>query len=611
MPINITPDKSTSAPVVIPTTTKSERSIIDSSQEQGNACTDNLGRAAAAFGLLKGVESQFQISLGVKGGAVLLSVPFLVANGVSHEVKKHFQSTRGYYQVEHVFLILCLMSLSRIKNIEQLRKTLPGEIGKCLGLDRIPSGKTIRRMIKYIASSLLLRTWSASLSAMWLNDDDFSGRLYVDGHVRLYYGYQTTLPRRFCSNHRLCLRSMIDYYVNDEKGNPFFAISSALSGGMTKTIREEIIPRILSELKSCPSELELANDPDLHKFVLIYDRESYGYSFMWEMRQLRIACQTYNKYPKDDWPESDFALMEVKLVYGNIEKMKVAEKEFYKEVVDEQNQKQKLKVREVRVLTESGHQTAIVSTDYKSTSAQIASQMFARWCQENYFKYMTEHFDIDRLTDYSLQEINGTSVVISNAFKLAENLVKKLKRQIDALHKKYGKIAREEALIKEDQKSEENIKKESIFKETELLQKELEEAKANKKTKEKYIQIKDLPEDEKFQQLASPGKHLTDTLKFVSYRAETAMAVMIKQWLPEGQTDTRAILRGFFTSDADIIPDIANSILNIKVHTQSTSALNQILQKLCDELNAENFIFPGTNFIMKYHLLAKQVQIAS
>ena len=611
MPIDIIHDNSALAPVVISTTTKSERSIIDSSQEKGIACTDNLGRAEAAFGLLKGVESQFQSSEGVHGGAVLLSVPFLVANGVLHEVKKYFPSTRGYYQVEHLFLILCLMSLSRIKNIEQLRKTLPGELGKCLGLDRIPSGKTIRLMIKYLASSGLLRVWSSSLSAMWLNEDDFSGRLYVDGHVRLYYGYQTTLPRRFCSNHRLCLRSMIDYYVNDEKGNPFFAISSALSGGMTKTIREEIIPRILSELKSCPSELELANDPDLHKFVLIFDRESYGYSFMWEMRQLRVACQTYNKYPKEDWPVSEFAPMAVKLVYGNIEKMKVAERVFYKEVIDEQNQKQKLKVREVRVLAESGHQTAIVSTDYKSTSAQIASQMFARWCQENFFKYMTEHFDIDRLTDYSLQEINGTSVVISNAYKLADNLVKKLKRQIDALHKKYGKIARADALIKEDQKSEASIKKETIFNETESLQKELEEAKASKKTKEKYIQIKDLPEEEKFQQLASPGKHLTDTLKFVSYRTETAMAVMINQWLPEGQSDARAMLRGFYTSDADIIPDIEHSILNIKVHTQSTPALNQILQKLCDELNAENFIFPGTNFIMKYHLLAKQVQIAS
>jgi hypothetical protein len=47
-------------------------------------------------------------------------------------------------------------------------------------------------------------------------------------------------------------------------------------------------------------------------------------------------------------------------------------------------------VREVRKLTESGHQTAVLSTDYKSSVARLGPAMFARWSQENFFRYMRQ-----------------------------------------------------------------------------------------------------------------------------------------------------------------------------------------------------------------------------
>jgi hypothetical protein len=38
-------------------------------------------------------------------------------------------------------------------------------------------------------------------------------------------------------------------------------------------------------------------------------------------------------------------------------------------------------------------QTAILSTDY----ARLAASMFARWSQENFFRYMRQHYGLDRL----------------------------------------------------------------------------------------------------------------------------------------------------------------------------------------------------------------------
>jgi hypothetical protein len=41
----------------------------------------------------------------------------------------------------------------------------------------------------------------------------------------------------------------------------------------------------------------------------------------------------------------------------------------------------------LRRLTVTGHQTAVISTAHALDSIMIASRMFARWCQDNFFAY--------------------------------------------------------------------------------------------------------------------------------------------------------------------------------------------------------------------------------
>ena len=46
----------------------------------------------------------------------------------------------------------------------------------------------------------------------------------------------------------------------------------------------------------------------------------------------------------------------------------------------------RLWVREIRKLNERGHQTALLATDYQLNLTRVATCMFARWSQENFFK---------------------------------------------------------------------------------------------------------------------------------------------------------------------------------------------------------------------------------
>ena len=75
----------------------------------------------------------------------------------------------------------------------------------------------------------------------------------------------------------------------------------------------------------------------------------------------------------------------------------------------------KLWVREIRRFSSEGHQTAVISTDFQSDLVQIARQMFSRRAQENWFKYMIEHFGLESLMTYKLEPVSETTRVVNPA----------------------------------------------------------------------------------------------------------------------------------------------------------------------------------------------------
>ena len=102
------------------------------------------------------------------------------------------------------------------------------------------------------------------------------------------------------------------------------------------------------------------------------------------MNAKRIACQTYHKYPGEDWPEEEFQHHRVKLTNGEEVDMQLAERGTLlgSKAADQ------LWVREIRKRTESGRQIAIISTEWQASTAEIAGPQFGRWSQENFFKYV-------------------------------------------------------------------------------------------------------------------------------------------------------------------------------------------------------------------------------
>jgi len=269
--------------VLQPVTTKSARDVTDAqaADHMGTACTRPEERTLAAFGMSDGAPVVFEPCVDVPNGGVLCALPALLLNGLLDGCDQLLGELKGYYRTAHILLLVAYMALCRIKTTEQVRGYSPGELGNLIGLDRVPEVRCLRDKMGQLSKDNCAGAWAAHLSKRWLQaDPDAAGTLYIDGHVRVYHGNLTKLPKRFVSRDRLCLRGTTDYWINDAIGRPFFVVEKVVDPGMLKTLKEDIVPRLLEDVPDQPSQQKLDSNPHLNRFVLVFDREGYSPGFI-------------------------------------------------------------------------------------------------------------------------------------------------------------------------------------------------------------------------------------------------------------------------------------------------------------------------------------------
>jgi hypothetical protein len=554
----------------------------------GYGATRTLERVAAAMGELGAAPVEFRPGRDVPGGGVLLAVPALLATGLLRHTQTIYELPRGYYGIESIFLLLALMALARIRSIEQLRYVTPGEWGKLLGLDRIPEVRTLREKLKLLCEDLgRAARWSAELAREWIAGGSSSELVfYVDGHVRVYHGDLTPLPRHYVARERLCLRATTDYWINAMDGQPFLFVNKEVDPGLEATLRQDLAPWLEANVPlSLEQQQRLEADPRAHRFTLVFDREGYSPKFFREMRDKRIAILTYHKYPGKDWPEEGFAEHTVELTGGEKTTMKLAERET--------ELSNGLGVREIRKLTASGHQTSILTTNYGVKMSEVAVSMFARWTQENFFRYMREHYSLDRLIEYGTEPVPDTIQVVNPAWRKLDSQIRSLTAKRSRLMAKFGAQALAEPLSKREVDRYQQ-RKGQLQEEIDAFTRQIDELKQKRKQTKHHIPVKQLPEADRFTRLRTERKHFIDTIKMISYRAETSMAGLLRDQLARGD-DTRALLRQIYDTEADLCPDAEAKTLTVQIHHLTQAAHDLALQKLCDQLNATETVFPGSD----------------
>jgi len=574
-------------------TAKSQRNQEDSIALMGMGATDFVGRVLTSLGPLPSIDVKFKHSLDIPNGGVLLAIPSLLLNGLLRHAKRFFSLPKGFYRLDSIFVLLSFLALCRVRSIEQFRYKTPGEWGKTLGLDRAPEVKTLRDKIANLVEDDPKNAWSAELCKDWMHSSPSDASLlYVDGHVRVYHGKQTKLPRHYVAREKLCLRATTDYWVNAMDGQPFFFVNKPVDPGMIEVLKKDIVPRLISEVPNQPPPLELKADPHLKRFTIVFDREGYSPDLMYYMKQQNIACLTYHKFPGKDWCAEEFSPFIMELDSGDKVEMMLAERAT--------SLGGKIWVREIRRLTKRGHQTSVIATDYTSDISMMAIRMFARWSQENFFKYMRQHFSIDSLINYQTEEIVDTTRVINPDWRTLDGRVRSKVAILSRLVAKFGAMALEEGQNNEGIEKAE-LEKANLFEEIKQMEIEVSTLKELRKNMAKHITISELKEQDRFKKLATASKHFIDTIKMIAYRAETDMVHSLRQEMSR-YNDGRSLIRNIYTTDADIIPDENAKTLTVRLHHLANASEDRAASHLCRELTETKTKFPGSDLTMVFEL---------
>ncbi len=458
------------------------------------------------------------------------------------------------------------MALLRIKNPEQLTKQSPGDLGIILGLDRAPEVKTLRKKIKELGTSEKAREFADLLARDWADENpDVLGFLYIDGHVRPYHG-KNKLPKTHVTQKRLCMPATTDFWVNDANAEPLFFITTEANDTLLSTIENEILP----ELKDLVEEGR--------RVTLVFDRAGWSPKTFKKWYDMGFDVMTYRKGNYEPWPEECFQEFETELCKKNI-KYNLGQRSVNMELKNEN-----FWMREVRRLCDNGHQTSVMTTNQDIKVILVAIRMFSRWTQENFFRYMGIEFDFNHLCTYNVEPADPERLVPNPDRKEKKKELEKLRKEYNKNVKKLG-----DAVIFKTP-SEKIIQ---TIKDLDIKCAELIEIICDMPEK---VAIKDTMDEDKIVKLETGRKIFTDLIKMIAYRSETSLFnLLIPPVLTRNEEEGRSFLKAVFQTSTDIIPDEENKSLIVQFHTMANQRSNRALKTLCEIMNQEKCVYPGTD----------------
>jgi hypothetical protein len=563
----------------------------------GYGTTRTLERVLASCGMLTSAGLEFMAAEDVPQGGVLLALPALLTEGLLRHTRRFYQLPPGFYPLETIFLYLALLALVRCPSVEQTRYQAPGEWGKLLGLDRLPEVRTLREKIaRLCAQEGQAAQWQSRLAREWMEASSGEvaepagvGLFYVDGHVRVYHGGLGPLPRQYVARQKLRLRGTVDYWVNGLGGAPFFVVTQPLHEGLIAALRQQVVPRLLTDAPPADAAT-LAADPQAMRFTVVFDREGFSPKLFAELKAQRIGVLTYHKYPGEPWSAEEFSPRSVRLVSGEVVEGSWAERGTCLS--------NGLWMREARAREADGSQSSILSSNLRLELVQMGALMPARWSQENFLKYMREHFGLDRLIEYGTKPLPETTSVVNPAHRQVDQQLRRERARLQRLQAQFGAHGLPaEATDEQVQQFELHggELREQIQKQTALI----EQLKKERGQIPRKVQLKDLPEAERYRQLRPESKHFIDTIKMIAYRAESALAGELREHLAR-EDDARALLRRVFLTPANLRPDEQSKTLTVELHRLGSPLQDAAVAEMCHALTATETCFPTTDLKLIY-----------
>ncbi len=559
-------------PVPETTSSPSQRAHEDQACEHGVAVKRTLDRVLASSGKLSEAAPEFDAAEAVPGAGVLLALPALLEQGLVEVGQEVFGALRnGFFGLRSVLLTFAFMALLRIKNPEQLTSHAPGELGQLLGLDRAPEVKTLRRKLDEMGQRRLARPLHQRLTERWAaTEPDELGLLYLDGHVRPYHGRKHTLPKHHVQQRGRPMPGTQDFHVNDARAEPLFVVTAEATEGLLTMMEEHLLP-----------EIRFLVGPE-RRVTVVFDREGWSPASFARWQEVGFDVLTYRKGRQSCWQRRFFSAVE-----GTADERQMV----YQLAERRVKLSNGLPVREVRRLSDDGHQTAVITTDESLSTFEVAHRMFSRWRQENFFRYMRHEFDLDHLCTYDVEPADPARLVPHPERK-------KLDQQIKTAQSAMGQLVGRRGHLKPGDKLRVNgrmLDEDEVDERLRRREDEIRRLKERRDALPKKVPLDDVLDPEQIVQLERERKLLTDAFKMIAYRAESQLARWLEPLFKRYEDEGRKFLQSVFQATADLLPDRHHKTLTVRFHGLSSPRATRALSGLCDIVNTKQLCYPGTD----------------
>jgi transposase-like protein len=559
------------------------RAEQDRASDQGVAVKRSEERALASVGLLQEAAPSFEPAEAVAGAGALLALPALLAEGLIEVGEGVYGKLRnGFFGLRSVLLTLAFMALLRIKTPEQLTEHAPGELGILLGLDRAPEVKTLRRKLREMGMRQLARTFTQKLTERWAKAEPKElALLYVDGHVRPYHGRKHALPKHYVQQRGRPMPGTKDFHVNDRRADPLFFVTAEATEGLLEIVDTSLLP-----------EVRRLVGPQ-RRVTIAFDREGWSPELFAKWKEQGFDVLTYRKGEQSQWQKRFFTT--VKGVVGG-EKVKYCLAERDVKLTNG------LKVREIRRLTDDGHQTAVITTNKKLRLLAVAQRMFSRWRQENFFRYMRHEFALDHLCTYKVEPADPKRIVPHPERARLEKQLKAVRATRTRLLERAFELAPGKT-TRVGKRQVDEVELDQLIRQRET---EAHKLVARIAKLPKRVPIEEILEPEQIVKLERERKVLVDAIKLTAYRAESALARLVEPFFQRHQDEARKFLKSIFSATADIVPDRRKRRLTVRFHGLANPRATRALAELCALVNDDAPLYPGSS--LRLHFEAPVLQ---
>ena len=460
--------------------------------------------------------------------------------------------------------------------IEQFKHLAAADAGPLAGLGVLPGLRTMRTHLARIADAANpVAVQAMFASAMLAADPVTSGVYYVDDHFIPYTGAKP-VAKGWNNKRGRAERGRADTHVTAHDGRAVYFVTGEPSG-LSITL-----PRALAELKR-------AAGPGA-KIMLGFDRGGAYPQVFANCRAQDVHWVTYRRAPL---AVPVMLPVITAITYGG----RTRQITWAEETVQVKDYGE---ARQITLFEHGRVALQILTSDTGACPADILSWLKSRWREENFLKYASVNYGIDKICDYLAAIEVNTKIVDNPARKAATAAVREAEQALAGAERELAGLLTDPAITPAAKNKAIPALQEKITRARQAVT----AATAARKDIPAKLPASDIDPDARVALLRTGRRGLQMVLRLLAHNAEHWLSNQLNAYLRD-EDEYRAITR------QSIIRGLAGTItftpaaITVTLEQPRAPRIARAMALLIQEINATPPAIPGDHRPITYHLAPK------